>query len=511
MPRVRPSAPLLVLLVAGFVRPPGAPAQELRLGDVEFANSGAPEAQAGFERGLLLLHSFEYRDAADAFRAAQELDPDFAMAYWGEAMTYNHPIWKQQDREAALEALGRFAPTPEQRAEKAGPAGGGTRREAAYMRAVDGLYGTGEKEARDDAYADAMAELHASYPDDAEAAAFHALAILGTAHQGRDFATYMRSAGILEQVVDDHPRHPGIAHYLIHSYDDPIHAPLGIRAARAYSNIAPDAAHAQHMTSHIFVALGMWDAVVEANENSMRVVDARRAARDLPPEACGHYNFWLEYGYLEQGRPDDARRLLRECYERVLESAGEDVPDPDNSPIGSFAGMAARYVIDTGDVAPLDWPIVLDGAPYAGLSLAFARGWVAARNGDSEALEAARSDFREHRTVADARSTTEAGVPTRVAVLDLELDALHRSATGDADAAVEIARQAAEAEAAMPLWFGPPVVDKPTHELLGELLLAAGRPAEARQAFETALSRTPGRSAALEGLARAEAELRTAD
>ena len=501
---------LSALAASSVAWPSTAAAQDLRLGEVEFANSGAPEAQTAFERGLLLLHSFEYQDAAAAFREAQEIDPDFGMAYWGEAMTYNHPVWMRQDREAALEALARFAATPEQRAVEAGPGAGGTEREAAYMRAVDVLYGAGEKEARDDAYEGAMAELSAVYPDDAEAAAFHALSILGTAHEGRDFATYMRSAGILEQEVDDHPRHPGIAHYLIHSYDDPIHAPLGIRAARAYSEIAPDAAHAQHMTSHIFLALGMWDAVVEANENSMRVVDARRAARDLPPGACGHYNFWLEYGYLQQGRPDEARRLLRECYDRVLESAGSDVPDPDNSPIGSFAGMATRYVIDTGDAAPLDWPLNLEGAPYAGLSLAFARGWAGAREGDAAALEAARADFRERKAIVDAASTTEAGVSRRADVLELELDALHRSVTGDAEAAVELARQAAEAEAAMPLEFGPPYVDKPTYELLGELLLAAGRAGEARAAFETALSRTPGRAQAQAGLRAAEAELTVA-
>lgn len=506
--RVRWIAGAVAVLTAGSVAWPfSAVGQELRLGEVEFANSGALAAQAAFERGLLLLHSFEYFDAAAAFREAQDIDPGFAMAYWGEAMTHNHPVWMRQDREAALEALGRFAPTPEERAAKAGPAGGGTEREAAYMRAVDVLYGAGDKEVRDDAYEEAMGALHGAHPEDAEAAAFHALAILGAAHEGRDFATYMRSAGILEQVVDDHPRHPGIAHYLIHSYDDPIHAPLGIRAARAYSEIAPDAAHAQHMTSHIFVALGMWDDVVEANENSMRVVDDNRAARDLPPGACGHYNFWLEYGYLQQGRPDEARRLLRECYDRVLESAGSDVPDPDNSPIGSFAGMATRYVIDTGDAAPLDWPLELAGAPYAGLRLAFARGWVAARENDAEALEAARADFRERKAIADATSTSEAGVPTRVEVLELELEALHRSMTGDADAAIEIARQAAEAEAAMPLEFGPPHVDKPTYELLGELLLAANRPAEARAAFETALSRTPERAQSEAGLRAAEAEL----
>ena len=511
-PRLRtPYARLSVLLIAlaapGLAVPAETAAQHLRLGDVEFPNSGAPKANAAFTRGLLLLHSFEYGTAADAFREAQEIDPGFAMSYWGEAMTYNHPVWMRQDRERALEALNRFASTAEERAAKAGPRGGGTAREAAYMRAVDVLYGPGEKEDRDHAYLEAMAALHEAYPEDADAAAFHALALLGTAHRGRDFAIYMRAAGILEQVVDRHPNHPGVAHYLIHSYDDPIHAPLGIRAARAYSAIAPDAAHAQHMTSHIFVALGMWDDVVEANENSMRVVDAERAARGQAPGACGHYNFWLEYGYLQQGREADALRLVRECYDRVLEAAGSDAPDPDDSPIGSFAGMATRYVIDAGDAAPLDWSLDVSEAHHAGLRLAFARGWAAARRGDAAGVAAALVDLRERRGAVDAVSTTEAGVPTRASVLELELEALYRSLSGDTGGALSLAREAANAEASMPFEFGPPYVDKPTHELLGELLLRAGRAEEARSAFEAALSRTPERIQAKAGLQAAEAEL----
>src|SRR5262249_49983330 len=146
------------------------------------------------------------------------------------------------------------------------------------------------------------------------AAAFYALSLLGTAHDGRDFAIYMRSAAILEPLFAAHPNHPGLAHYLIHSYDDPIHAPLGLRAARAYSKIAPSAGHAQHMCSHIFMAMGMWDEVVEANQAAMRVVDKARSERGLPPAACGHYNYWLEYGYLQQGRFRDAMTLVADCY-----------------------------------------------------------------------------------------------------------------------------------------------------------------------------------------------------
>ena len=190
-------------------------------GEVSFANSGAAEAQRPFLHGLALLHDFEYEDAADAFRSAQKIDPSFAMAYWGEAMTYTHPVWFQQDAAAARAALQRLGATAEERLAKAK-----TERERDYLRAVDVLYGSGTKNERDFNYADAMRAVHERYPDDVDATAFYAVALLGTSHQGRDFATYMRAAALLEEVLPSHPTHPGVLHYLIHCYDDPIHAPL---------------------------------------------------------------------------------------------------------------------------------------------------------------------------------------------------------------------------------------------------------------------------------------------
>lgn len=470
----------------------------LQLGTVEFLNTGASEAQEPFTRGLLFLHSFQYNQAATAFREAQQTDPNFAMAYWGEAMTYNHPVWMQQDRDAALNALNRLAPTPAERVAKAG-----SEREADYIRAADVLFGDGDKHARDDSYADAMVRLYQTYPADEDAAAFYALALLGTAHEGREFGTYMKSAGILEQVVDEYPNHPGIAHYLIHSYDDPIHAPLGIRAARAYSKIAPDAPHAQHMTSHIFMALGMWDEVVAANENAMRVSNDGRAARGLPPSACGHGNFWLEYGYLQQGRIDEAGLLLKQCHDRVTAVPGGDDPDPDNTPVGSYAAMLSRYVIDSGElnVDGLDWPVDLSGSPYARVTFAFATGYAAAALGDAENAMAALDVL----TAADAELTTaEEDIDTQGArrqVLVLELEALIRALEGNMDQAITLARQAAAAEQAMPYEFGPPFVDKPAFELLGEVLLTAGRYEDSRNAFRIALSRNPERAASRNGLA----------
>jgi tetratricopeptide (TPR) repeat protein len=490
--------------------PPSARAQTTGVGDVSFPNSGAPAAQESFLAGLAQLHNFEYDASAELFRKAQQIDPGFALAYWGEAMTYNHPVWMQHDRDAARAVLARLAPSPEGRLAKAK-----TDREKDYLRAMEILYGDGDKNARDVAYADAMAAMHRTYPDDPDAAAFYALSLLGTAHDGRDFATYMKSAAVLEPIFRDHPTHPGAAHYLIHSYDDPVHAPLGLRAARAYSKIAPSAAHAQHMTSHIFVAMGMWDDVVAANEAAMRVVDQGRAKRNLPPGACGHYNFWLEYGYLQQGRFGAAKKLVADCHAAATraaarrDAAAAHEHYPDNSLIGSFTGMRARYLIDTlewtGDVA--GWSIAAGNQRAVQITAEFVNGLSALQRGQTEParealerLQIARTAMNAELDKAGARDDSyRAGAKILEQLLAGSVQAA-RGATADGIAAL---REAAAAEEKLPFEFGPPFIDKPSYELLGEVLLAAGRPEEARTTFEKALARTPERTAALMGLLRA--------
>src|SRR5947209_4600127 len=316
-----------------------ASAQAPRLGTIDFPTSGAPAARAPFIRGVLLLHSFEYGDAARAFREAQRLDSGFALAYWGEAMTYTHPVWNEQDGNAARAALQRLAATRDARRAKAP-----TRREQAYLDAVEILYGDGSKAVRDTAYSLAMGRLVARFPADREAKVFYALSLLGLNQGVRDVPTYLRAAAIVETVFRENPNHPGAAHLLIHSYDDPIHAPLGLAAARAYSKIAPDAAHAQHMTTHIFLALGMWDEVVSQNELA--------SGRDHAAWTPHHYTQWLGYGYLQQGRYADAFRHLQRMHENMNQSRrGRAV----------VAQMRAEYVVNTEqwDSPCLQWSIDL--------------------------------------------------------------------------------------------------------------------------------------------------------
>lgn len=489
-----------------------APAQT-NGGEVSFANSGSKAAQAPFLHGLAMLHNFEYEIAARDFREAENIDPKFAMAYWGEAMTHNHPVWNQQNRRAAFEVLNRLGANPEERLAKAR-----TAREKDYLRTLDVLYGEGPKRERDQRYADAMAKLHASYPDDVEAAAFYALALLGSQEGVRNQRVYMQAAAILMPLFYKYPHHPGIAHYLIHSCDDPIHAPLALPAARVYSKIAPDAAHAQHMTSHIFLALGMWSDVVQANEAAMRVANEQLAAQGKPAGHCGHYSYWLEYGYLETGQSAKASQILQECRTDAMHAEeaarARDVVDPDNSYLSSYVEMQNRFVVDSAQWKREDGGSFSQAAqnPMLQVSEAYGSGLAAAERGD---LEAARKSLAEMEALLPRipalfdKAGSAADEPERL-VPDIErqqVQALIFAADGKLEDAVAVARKAAEAEMKLPYAFGPPEPAKPSYELLAELLMKENQPRAALDAVKESLRRAPNRTQSLSLLERASLAL----
>ncbi|MBI2072367.1 MAG: hypothetical protein HYT81_04905 [Gemmatimonadetes bacterium] len=475
---MRPSfirrAGTVTLCVSALVT--AATTAQSRLGTIEFPNSGAPAAQAAFLRGTLLLHSFEYEDAARSLREAQRLDPGFAMAYWGEALSYTHPVWNQQDRTAARAVLARLGPTPEARKAKAP-----TPREQAYLETIEILYGEGSKPHRDTLYAGAMERLVNAFPDDDEAKAFYALALLGLGQGDRDVWSYMRAAAVAQQVFEHNPDHPGAAHYLIHSFDDPTHAPLGLKAARAYSRIAPDAAHAQHMTSHIFVALGLWDDVVAANQQAMRVTE-RQLGRSP-----------LAYGYVQQGRLRDAARLVEECRADVERQRGA---------AGSLERMRAMYLVDTRDWQGPVARIPIDSASQPGWARTardFTDGLGAIQRSDAPQAEASLNRVAARR----ARGPASAGNDE---VVERTLRAAVLFAQQKGDAALAELERAAALEESLPFEFGPPATYKPPRELQGEILLQMDRPGDGVRAFDLALRRTPDRAATLLGLARASAK-----
>jgi hypothetical protein len=499
----------VLLLVSTTLAEPPAATREV--GEVSFANSGAKAAQPEFLRGLAQLHNFEYEDAAAHFREAEKIDPSFAMAYWGEAMTKNHGIWHEQDLAAAREALARLGPTPAARLARSP-----TEREKEYLGSIEILYGEGPKEDRDQKYAAAMARLYQHYPQDVDAAAFYALAILSSAEQGRDFAIYMRAAAVLEEIFPLHPRHPGVVHYLIHSYDDPIHAPLGLRPARIYAQLAPDAGHAQHMTSHIFLALGMWDETIKANETAIAVVNHHRELAGRPPGFCGHYNEWLLYAYLQLGRVSDARQILEGCRlqaerQAAALSAGANARgSADSSAIHSYAEMRAHFLINSelwqDEVA--HWTLPAGDFPLARLAFDYTDALGAYKTSQfghaREASTRAEADARMGLAWLDQNQEVEPEKRGDVAILIEQLRALLPTASPDLRSSVAALESVASKERSLPLEFGPPPVYKPTEEVLGELYLQLHQPKEARKAFEADLARAPGRPLGTRGLKRAD-------
>jgi tetratricopeptide (TPR) repeat protein len=480
-------------------------AQE-NLGKIDFPATGKAEARAPFLKGVLLLHSFEYPDALDAFEEAIRIDPDFVMAYWGAAMTHNHPIWMEQNLEEARKILQRLAPTAAERQKKAT-----TDREKVWLQAIEVLYGDGSKEERDLKYEKAMENLSRAYPDDLEAAIFHALSILGTAHRGRDFRIYMKAAGILEDVYEKAPNHPGVVHYMIHCYDDPIHASIGLRPARKYAKIAPAAAHAQHMPSHIFLALGMWDDVVSSNEVAWKVSDERVQRKKLNSDERGyHYLHWLEYGYLQQGRFDDARKVLAIIQEDVQKQGTPRA-------IATLIRMRAAYILETErwNYEPVAHPVDLSKVKLTGTAIhLFTNGYVSLKNGDLTSARKILSDLQSQiKSTARQSSDTHHMAPSpqsysldqsTVEILAEELEAAILFGEGKKEEAIAKMKKIADRESSLTFEFGPPEIVKPSHELLGEMLLEMKKGDEARQHFQLALERAPGRVLAIKGLQQKE-------
>jgi tetratricopeptide (TPR) repeat protein len=484
---------------------PRPEAQEL--GTITFPTSGAAAAQPAFLEGVKALHSFQFDEAADAFRRAQKADPSFALAYWGEAMSYNHPLWAQQDVEAARKALDKLAPTHEARLAKAKLA-----KEKAFLEAMQVLYfSPGDKLTRDTAYSEAMAAMYAQHPGDHEIATFYALSLLGTMRPGdTGFRRQALAASIVEKVFAENPKHPGAAHFIIHSFDDPDHAPLGLAAANAYAKIAPAAAHALHMPSHIYVQRGMWQQVAASNVEAFTAATDLIARMKLPEgREDFHTLSWLGYANLMLGKFDEAKRNVdtaKQTADRNPKSRGVQ---------NGYLGMRARYMLETGqwEKIALDAPAAggdahagmpgMPGMGYAdpGNSWIFIAGVSAAKLGEAAAATAAEGKLRA------AREKTAAGgnayAAKEITILEKELAAINRAAAGQKDDAVKLAKEAVDIELTLSPPSGPPEPMKPALELYGELLLDANRAQEASAAFAQSLLRTPKRTPSLLGLARA--------
>lgn len=476
------------------------PSTTSRLGDIDFPNSGAAAAQADFISGVKQLHNFEYDGAIAAFRRAQQDDPSMVLAYWGEAMANNQTLWSVQHRDAALAVLAKLGASPAERAAKAK-----TRREGLYLAAVEALYGNGTKARRDAAYERAMARLAAAYPRDVEAQTFGALAILGLTNGTRNTANYERAGARLEKLFPAHKTHPGVVHYLIHSYDDPDHAERGLAAARLYDRIAPDSPHALHMTSHIFLARGMWPEVESANLRAGAVAGARF---NMPKQAvfCGHGGIWLAYARLQQGK--DIAPQLADC--RLARQAMIDRAAGQEKPLavsGEYEHEASASVlrvmrgVESGQWAPRQ-PLPEGRLLMAGFiddygDVLAARDHPAAA---ATALAAARLALAAVRAAHPAESPDDDQTLPWLDLMLAEAEAGALLADGRQAEGLAALRAVAQREKAMPPVFGPPVLTKPSWELLGDELLRAGNRPEAARAYAQSLRLQPGRRLSQQGL-----------
>ena len=481
-----------------------------KLGVISIDVSGSPEAIPAFEEGLKLLHSFEFDDAGEKFRKAQEIDPDFAMAYWGEAMTENHPLWREQEFDKANEILNKLGETKEERRSKFK-----TEFEKDLFDAVSILYGAGDKKARDQAYSDFMGELHDKYPDNHEVAAFYGLSVLGAVKGGRDLNQYGKGAKIVQSVIAENPNHPGALHYLIHSYDDPDNAPKALEAANSYAKIAPEAKHALHMPSHIYVALGMWDEVISSNVAAFAASEKRKAKKELGNDALDYHSLkWLMYGYLQKKEFAKAKALVedmeRYCYE-----------EPSRKAMSHNVMMKAAYFEESGDWAN---DLVIDTIDYSGLPIqifgaySYMIGKHAVNNGEGDKLASIieKLDKRIKKTANDlvignpsmCSGSYSRGRPTqlhvdRAKVMKLELEAILAIQENDQQKAESLMKAAVALEDATTYMYGPPEIVKPSHEMYADWLVKQGRSNEAAEHFEITLERSPKRAIALDGLERA--------
>jgi tetratricopeptide (TPR) repeat protein len=467
---------------------------------------------AELDQALALLHNFWYARALGRFGQVAKKDPECAMAYWGAAMTYNHPFWDppSQSDEAAAWAL----------VQKGFSARKASARERLYLAAVAALYkdaGAGAKALRDERYREGMAAVYARYLDD-ETKLFYGLSILGSIPEGtKGFERQGQAARLFEEVYAAHPDHPGVLHYLIHAYDDPEHAQQGLKAARAYAKAAAAVPHALHMPSHIFTRLGYWEESAATNLKGWNVsqADVKRAHESGAYRDFHNLNY-LEYAYIQLGRYRDAQHTLDiiAAQYRALPASttAPDTPElesrhvrgrtiyavPDRVVYGYF-DMLTRLLVESGrwnEVAEIPLPVA--SRDFESVKMQWEAKAAAIRKDPAAARVAAA------KVVSLAQEPGQHPFVKLVIGLQAkEAEAFAAEAAGDTESAVAKLKEAVAIEDSIDDLSQPPYPVIPSGELCGNLLLQLNRPAEAMIYFQKALKRTPNRPKIIYGLARA--------
>ena len=494
------------VLALALVAP--ASAQLENVGNLSFPTSAKPDAQRHFLRGVAILHSFGWKQAIAEFQLAQKAQPDFALAYWGETLCYNHPLNSQMDAKDPRAVLARLGPD---RASRLGKAP--TDREKGFLNAVEELWGEGDSRQRRIAYMTAMERLYKQFPNDDEVKTFYALSILSAASALDDRTSRMavKAGALAMDVFKRNPNHPGAVHYIIHAFDDPVHAPLALEAAHTYAKIVPAVSHAVHMPTHIFIQHGMWNEVANQNIRAFNVAKELWQPGDVPGD-MSHSGDWGQYGFLQLGDYAGARERIS-----AFEWMAETTKNPRAT--GALSLVRARYIIETEE-----WKVqpVTENASNETI---LANGFSAVKTGDMataekmEALLATKAKAAPGAAAAPANPHAEHGAAPApaapaaaggnpdagkgVRIMHKELQALIAQAKGQHDRAIALLTEAAQIEESMRPPNGAADPIKPSHELLGEVLLQAGKAKEAADAFETSLLRMPNRARSLMGAIKA--------
>jgi hypothetical protein len=468
-----------------------------KLGVVHFATSCNSGAQQEFDRAVALLHSFQFNRAIQSFNAALKIDPACGIAHWGIALSqWSNPFAAGMKESSQLQA-GRES------AERGKTAGARTERERAYIAAVANLYSNFEstpQRARLLAYRDAMEGLASKYPADQEAQIFYSLALAASEEPSdKTYAARLKAGAILEKLFREEPDHPGLAHYIIHTYDVPPLAGKAITAARRYSDIAPDAPHALHMPSHTFTRVGYWQDSIDSNRAAAAA--SRRVAQTAEELHASDYQV---YAYLQTAQDEAARKLLEALPEIASRFDPKVVVSGAAGPEAGYFALAAipaRYALERRDwqraaeLEPRQTPF-----PYTDAITWFARGIAAARLHDGAKAQASVAALENIRTrLEKAKDSYWAG---QVEIQRLEVNAWNSLARGRKDLALTMMQSAAEMEDATDKKAITPGPLAPARELFGEMLLELNQPAQALEQFEATLKKEPNRFRALYGAAR---------
>jgi hypothetical protein len=472
------------------------------LGAIGYAFQLSDSAQEPFNRGFLLLHSFEYDDAREEFRIAQQADSSEVMAYWGLAMSYYKALWGLQDLDEGRKVMNEFGVSRAARLAKIeDPI------EKAFWQGIEILYGEGELAERNQKYVAHLEEVYKKYPENQEVGAFLSLGLMWADYKSE--ANLKRSSDIAASIIEKNPTHPGALHYMIHANDNPENATTAIKAANKYAKVAPAAAHALHMPSHIYVALGMWNESVASNIDSYQASLDRMVRKDLGGKKRGYHSMsWLHYSYLQQGKVDKATELLSEMMRFYRDSTHSD---------SYLINMQNQQLIEAGA-----WPenLTFVDVNYTNLGLGdksgmhFFKSRLAFDKGDRAGIIANINALGLHAESAklvisdDGVALCSAGptryAPTTTGVKRTEV-VIHQmqamlAILGNDKAATEQHMQAATAlETECGYDSGPPFIAYPSYEQYGDWLLANNRAAEALVQFNICLEGRTNRAKSLKG------------